>query len=601
MKYPKLILLLGFVGFFGCTFPQNATAQKPNVILIITDDQGYGDIGAHGNPQIKTPYLDRLYNESYRFTNFHVSPTSAPTRASVMTGRYANSTGVWHTVGGWSLLRENEKTLADMFTQAGYATGAFGKWHLGDNYPFNPEDRGFQHTVMHKAGGVQQTPDFWGNTYFDDTYYKNGKPTPFKGYCTDVFFKEAISFIKTSKDTPFFCYIAPNAPHGPYNVPQSYYNIYKEVPESILTDTQKRFYGMITNIDDNIGVLRETLEELKIADNTILIFMTDNGTAAGYKKSKGKPLGYNANMRGTKGSQYEGGHRVPFFVYWKNGALSEPKDITTLAAHIDILPTLADLCGIDLPNNHLKIDGESLVPFLNGDRKSDRILITDSQRAQVPKKWKQTAVMLHDWRLIDGKELYNLENDPSQKENIANKYPDKIAQMTSFYDAWWERISVNFDKEIHIKLGHPKANPVHLNAHDIHGDGPFAWNQIYIRNGVYSNGYWSIDVVSPGTYEIALRRYPIEANLGINSSTAGVTTQALIGLEKDIPKGKSMHYTQASITVDGQINIQKEVQKNDKEVLFSVNLKKGKTKLFATFLNDKGEANTAYYVYINKL
>ena len=601
MKCVKVIILLGFAYVSSCTTVQKSSDQKPNVVLIITDDQGYGDIGAHGNTLIQTPHLDSLYNESHRFTNFHVSPTCAPTRASLLTGRFANSTGVWHTVGGWSLLRENEKTLANMFTQAGYNTGGFGKWHLGDNYPFNPEDRGFQHTVMHKAGGVQQTPDYWGNTYFDDTYYSNGAPKAFKGYCTDVFFNEAISFIKASKDKPFFCYIAPNAPHGPFNVPQSYYDIYKDISADVLSDTQKRFYGMITNIDDNIGDLRTTLEELQIADNTILIFMTDNGTAMGYGKSKSNTRGYNANMRGTKGSQYDGGHRVPFFVHWKNGNISTPKDINTLSAHIDIMPTLAELCGIELPNYHLSIDGESLVPYMKSKKRSDRMLVTDSQRAQVPKKWKKTAVMQNHWRLIDGNQLYNLENDPSQKHNIANKHPSKVADMVAFYDSWWERVSVNFDKEIYFKIGHPKANPVHLNAHDIHGDGPFAWNQIHIRNGVNSGGYWSIDVLESGTYEIALRRYPIESNLSINATVKGLNTNELVGLENDIPRGKSMNYSHASIVIENQVSVQKQVNDNDKEVLFSVDLQKGKTKLNATFLNDKDEVNTAYYVYINKL
>ena len=601
MRYLKIVVLFVLVCVSSCTTLQKSPEQKPNVILIITDDQGYGDVGAHGNALIQTPHLDGLYNESHRFTNFHVSPTCAPTRASLLTGRYANSTGVWHTVGGWSLLRENEKTLADMFTEAGYHTGGFGKWHLGDNYPFNPEDRGFQHTVMHKAGGVQQTPDYWGNTYFDDTYYSNGVPMPFEGYCTDIFFNEAISFIKASKDKPFFCYIAPNAPHGPFNVPQSYYDIYKDISEDVLSDTQKRFYGMITNIDDNIGVLRSTLEELQIADNTILIFMTDNGTAMGYGKSKGNTRGFNANMRGTKGSQYEGGHRVPFFVHWKNGDIATPKDINTLSAHIDVMPTLAELCGIDLPNNHLSIDGESLVPYMKSEKHSDRMLVTDSQRAQVPKKWKKTAVMQNHWRLIDGNELYHLGIDPSQKQNMANTYPDKVNQMTAFYDSWWERVSVDFDKEIYFKIGHPKANPVHLNAHDIHGDGPFAWNQNHIRKGVNSGGYWSIDVLETGTYEIALRRYPIESNLSINATVQGLTTHELIGLEKDIPQGKSMNYSHASIVIDNQVRAQKQVNDGDKVVLFSVDLQKGKTKLVATFLNDKKEVNTAYYVYVNKL
>lgn len=598
----NLMLLLLLTILIGCSSSSSQiTDKKPNVILIITDDQGYGDIGAHGNTLIKTPHLDKFYEESFHLTNFHVSPTCAPTRASLLTGRYANSTGVWHTVGGWSLLREKEKTMANMFREAGYVTGGFGKWHLGDNYPFRPEDRGFQETVMHKAGGVQQTPDYWGNTYFDDTYFKNGNPIKFKGYCTDVFFQEALSFINSSKEVPFFCYIATNAPHGPYNVPESYYSLYEDLPNDVLTDTQKRFYGMITNIDDNFGLLRKTLNALKIADNTILIFMTDNGTAAGYRNKKGKSTGTNANMRGTKGSQYDGGHRVPFFIHWKNGKISSAKDINQLTAHIDILPTLAEMCGIELPKHHLPLDGKSLAPlFDDSPFESDRILITDSQRAQVPKKWKKTAVMQGSWRLVDGKELYYLENDPSQKNNIAINYPGKVKELTTFYDTWWSKISVDFDKEIYFKLGHQKENPLTLTAHDIHGDGPFAWNQIYIRNGTKSSGYWSIDILETGTYDITLRRYPKESNLGINATTSAIRITDLKGLEKEIPPGKNLHYVRASVEIENQVRDTKSFSKDADGVTFTTNLKAGKSKLVATFTDVEGHENTAYYVYVEK-
>ena len=252
------ISLVAIGSFLACKVPQtsisNATTPPPNVILIITDDQGYGDLGCHGNPYIQTPHLDQFHKESVRLTNFHVSPTCAPTRASLMTGRYCNRTGVWHTIAGWSQLRENEKTLGNMFEEAGYTTGAFGKWHLGDNYPFRPFDRGFQETVVHGGGGVQQTPDYWNNDYFDDTYFKNGKPQSYKGYCTDVFFEEAMDFIDQHHQQPFFCYISTNAPHWPYNVPLDYIEPYEKFGDQLLPH-QKRFLGMITNIDDNLSLI----------------------------------------------------------------------------------------------------------------------------------------------------------------------------------------------------------------------------------------------------------------------------------------------------------------------------------------------------------
>ncbi|SFW66267.1 arylsulfatase [Cellulophaga fucicola] len=604
-SYVLGIICLAFL--FSCqSKKQDVIAKyttKPNVILVVTDDQGYGDVGAHGNSVIQTPNIDKLYSESYHLTNFHVSPTCAPTRAALMTGRYANSTGVWHTVGGWSILREKEKTLGNMFAEAGYSTAAFGKWHLGDNYPFRPEDRGFQETVMHGGGGVQQTPDYWNNTYFNDTYFHNGKPEKYNGYCTDVFFNEAINFIQKSKDKPFFCYIAPNAPHGPYNVPKAYYNLYKDLNDTILADTQKRFYGMITNIDDNFGKLRKKLTELKIADNTILIFMTDNGTSAGYYNKKGIVTGYNAGMRGAKGSHYDGGHRVPFFIYWKDGKISTAKDIHTLTAQIDILPTLAELCNIDLPKNHLNIDGQSLVSILNGkDTLNNRLLITDSQRVQNPKKWKSSAVMQNKWRLINGKELYDVSTDIGQRNNIAATNKEKVAEMRSFYNSWWTQVSKDFDKEIYFKIGTTKENPITLTAHDTHGEETMQpWNQVLIRQGKIGKGYWSVDVLEEGNYKVSLRRYPVESNLAINTSTPPITTKEIVGLEKDIPEGKNLNYNKASIEFKDQIVSEIDVKENDLSANFNINLKAGKTKLYANFITKNGEKNVAYYVYIKKL
>lgn len=608
MNFIKYISILALV-FVGCANNKNNTTvdkktekNKPNVIIVITDDQGYGDVAALGNPIIKTPNIDNFHKESVHFTDFHVGPTCAPTRSSLMTGRFANSTGVWHTIGGWSLLREGEKTLANMFAEGGYVTGGFGKWHMGDNHPFRPEHRGFQHTVMHGGGGVQQTPDYWDNDYFDDTYFKNGKPTKYKGYCTDVFFGEAINFIQNNKNKPFFCYIAPNAPHGPYNVPVEYYNMYKDLPKETLSDFQKRFYGMITNIDDNFGKLRKTLEDNHIADNTILIFMTDNGTAAGIDY-KNKLSGYNAGMKGKKGSHYEGGHRVPFFIRWKNGNIYKSTDINELTSHIDVMPTLAELCGISLPKDHLALDGESLVPFFkNPNLTKDRMLVTDSQRVQNPKKWKQSSVMQNKWRLVNGKELYNVENDKGQKHNIAKKHPEKVAEMRAFYEKWWKQVSVDFDKQIYFKVGSPIENPITLTCHDTHADnGNHAWNQIYIRNGFVNKGYWSIDVQENAKYKISLRRYPIESNLEINAEIPGISLEQEPGLEKPIPVGKNLNYKSAIVKVGNNEAKTANVEANAKSTDFILNLKKGKTQLNAHFINNKGEKNVAYYVYIEKL
>ncbi|MFQ6097963.1 MAG: sulfatase-like hydrolase/transferase, partial [Armatimonadota bacterium] len=244
-------------------------AKRPNVVLVMTDDQGYGDLACLGNSVIETPNLDRLHGESVRLSNFHVDPTCSPTRASLMTGRYSSRTGVWHTIMGRSLLHKDEVTMADVFAASGYRTGIFGKWHLGDNYPFRPEDRGFQEVLVHGGGGVGQGPDYWGNDYFDDTYRHNGELEAFKGYCTDVFFENAVEFIEANKGRPFFVYLPTNAPHGPYNVAEEYQKPYLAKG---VEARQASFYGMITNIDDNMGRLMRRLRDLGLEKDTILIF-----------------------------------------------------------------------------------------------------------------------------------------------------------------------------------------------------------------------------------------------------------------------------------------------------------------------------------------
>ncbi|WP_299668857.1 arylsulfatase [uncultured Polaribacter sp.] len=379
--------------------------KKPNIIVVITDDQGFNDLSCMGNRYIKTPHIDAFYEESVRFTNYHVSTTCAPSRAALMTGRHSNRVNAYHTIMGRSLLFEDEVILPQIFAQNGYTNGMFGKWHLGDNYPFRPEDRGFHEVVRHGGGGITQGPDYWGNDYFDDTYWHNGKTEKYNGYCTDVFFSEALNFIGDNKDNPFFCYISTNAPHAPYNVPKDYFDIYKDISESELPDRYKRFYGMITNIDDNFRHLQKKLDALNLTDNTILIFTTDNGTAGGNKI-------FDAGMKGSKGSVYEGGHRVPLFIRWPDGKLTGGKDIDKLVAHYDLLPTFVDVLGLDF-NPVKPLDGTSLKPLLYNtvEKLPNRVLYMDTQRMQNLIKYRTYTVMDDDWRLVNGDELYNMKND----------------------------------------------------------------------------------------------------------------------------------------------------------------------------------------------
>lgn len=496
--------------------PSSASGQDragpPNVLLLMTDDQGYGDLGCHGNTMIRTPNLDSLARQSVRFTNFHVDPTCAETRSALMTGRYSCRVGVWHTVMGRSILRRDETTMAQPFAAKGYRTAMFGKWHLGDNWPYRPHDRGFQQTLYHGGGGVGQTPDFWGNDYFDDTFFREGRPEPQQGYCTDVWFREATRLIEVNKDRPFFCYLATNAPHSPYNVDEKYRRPYvdKGVPQPMAN-----FYGMIANIDDNVGRLLARLDEWKLSENTIVIFMTDNGSAAGTVRGRAAKdsawQGFNAGMREMKGSQYEGGHRVPCWIRWPGGKWSADRDVDRLAAHFDLLPTLIELASLQAPAQET-LDGRSLVPLLRGEADwPNRTLVVHSQRVDHPEKWRKCSVMTQRWRLVDGRQLFDLPSDPGQERDVSDRHPDIVTELRGFYENWWSDVSRRFDEYVAIPLGAPQANPTTLNCMDWHAPmAEIPWSQSNIAGNpdAEANGFWAIEIAQDGRYEFTLRSRP---------------------------------------------------------------------------------------------
>jgi arylsulfatase A-like enzyme len=586
----KLLYLLLFTVLITIQITAQSS-KKPNVIIVITDDQGYGDLACTGNPIIKTPVLDKFYKQSVRLTDFHVGPTCAPSRSGLMTGRYANRTGVWHTIGGASILREKEITLANVFQNNGYETAMFGKWHLGDSYPSRPQDKGFKYTLIHGGGGVGQTPDYWGNDYFDDTYLENGAPKKVKGYCTDVWFDEAIKYIESNKEKPFFCYIAPNAPHSPYNVPEEYYNKYKNeaIPEEL-----KKFYGMISNVDDNFKRLQDKLKQLKLVDNTIVIFMTDNGTAAGFKEIGGKTYGYNANMKGIKNSEYEGGHRVPFIFSYPE-KIKEGRDVNALTANLDIMPTLATICNLKLPQ--LEIDGTDISSLvLNKDAVLKRdYLITDSQRVQEPIKWRKSAVMSDKMRLVNGAELYDISTDPGQNKDLAAQFPEVVTKMRGYYDEWWSSVSTEFNQFPVIIVGSEKQNPVEITCHDEHiHDSKIPWNQNFIRESKLNpiGGEFTIEFERDGVYEIEVSRWPFESGLKINEGVDGKKATTFID---EVAEGKGMDFKKAVVKM-GAWKEEKPVLPDAKSVLFKGNFTKGKTSLSSWFIDgNKKEVGTFYF------
>lgn len=504
---------------FSPTIAEGGPARPPNVILIMTDDQGYGEVAAHGNPVIKTPHLDRLHASSVRLTDFHVDPTCSPTRSALLTGRYSTRTGVWHTINGRSMMHPEELTLAEVFKASGYATAMIGKWHLGDNYPCRPEDQGFDHTVWHHGGGIGNGPDYWGNDYFDDTYKVNGAWRKFDGYCTDVWFDQAIQYIEQQGEKNFFLYLTPNAPHGPYHVPERYATPYEEagVPE-----TMAKFYGMITNIDENMGRLRDRLEALGLADNTLLIFMTDNGTTAGWIDEKAGFPYFNAGMRGWKGSAWEGGHRVPSFWHWPAGGISGGRDVPALTAHMDVLPTLVDLLGLEKPDGR-PVDGISLRSALlgHGQTMPDRTLFAHVQRAFIPPKWKDSAAMTQRWRLINGAELYDMTVDPGQQNDMASQHPDVVHKLRADYENWWASLEPALQQTVRYTLGGAE-NPSTLSSHDwlMPGTASAAWHQSQIEHGELMNGAWAVNVEQAGTFEISLYRWAPTLDKAMNMTAA---------------------------------------------------------------------------------
>jgi arylsulfatase len=439
---------LGLCGASAMAGDSAFAGSKPNIILVMTDDQGYGDLGCHGHPYLKTPNIDALYAQSTRFTDFHASPTCAPTRAALMSGRAPFKNGITHTILERDRMTLQATTIAQVLQTAGYTTGIFGKWHLGDEDPYQPHNRGFDETFIHGAGGIGQNylgsqGDAPGTSYFDPIIKHNNRFVQTTGYCTDVFFNQALGWIKECNDKkePFFAYISSNAPHGPFHVEQRYKDVYKD----LCADKSAAFFGMIANIDENMGLLMEKLDEWNLTENTLLIFMTDNGTAGGT---------YNYNMKGRKNSPHEGGSRVPLFMRLPN-EIKAGVDVARLTRHYDLFPTLAEMAGASIPKD-LDLDGRSLLPLIGNpqatwDDRTTFFHLGRWNKAGVagiwgegntdPDKAKYTgfAVRNEKWRLV-GDSLYNIEKDPGETKDRAQDYPEVVSEMRKSFDVWWDEV-----------------------------------------------------------------------------------------------------------------------------------------------------------------
>ena len=594
MKNHLLIVVALTAGLLSCRSEKPASSTPPNIVILITDDQGYGDLGCHGNPVLETPNLDQLHAESVRFTDFHVGTTCAPSRASLMTGQYCNKVGAWHTIKGREMVWPDEVLLPELLKNVGYTTGMFGKWHLGDTYPYRPQDRGFDEVLVHGGGGVGQTPDYWNNDYFDDTYFHNGVPEKKQGYCTDVWFEAALSFMEENKDKPFFSYISTNAPHGPFYVDTLYSKKY-EGNENVVN---ANFFGMIANIDENLGKLRTKLTEWGIADNTILIFLTDNGTAAGCQLDQEGQVrkGYNAGMRGKKGSEYEGGHRVPLFIHWKDGKVEGGRDIDRLAGVFDLVPTLMDWVGMEHKEG-LDWDGTSLRPLVEGKEQAERILFADTQREEDLVKYKRFSVMTEEWRLVNDK-LYAIQKDPGQIEDVAETHPAVVDSLQAAYEIWWKKVSARAKDYCYFQFGKEVGELYTLTEHDLLNDGKrVAWNQGHIRAGKGTQGYWPVQVESAGTYRFGLRRWPVESGLKI---LEGAPEGDEIPQGTAYKVGEALSFKAANISIAGQ-EAEAPIDPDSAVVHFTLELSPGQYQLSANFIDNADQASSCYYVYAERL
>lgn len=515
----RFTIILAVTSFIAAGCSSKVESKPPNVVLIITDDQGYGDLGITGNPHVKTPVIDQFARESVRLNQFYVSPVCAPTRASLMTGRYSLRTGVLDTYNGGAIMDTEEVTIAEILNEVGYSTGIFGKWHLGDNYPARPNDQGFDESLIHLAGGMGQPGDFTtfyqgDSSYFDPVLWQNGEQQPFAGYCSDIFTDGAISFIEQNHKDPFFCFLSFNAPHTPLQVPEEYYNMYKDMdPSSGFENDDRPFtpmseknkedarkvYAMVSNIDDNVGKVFQKLEELNITDNTLVIFMTDNGPQ--------QPR-YNAGMRGLKSSVFRGGVRVPF--YWKLPSHEQKnRDIETTTAHIDLLPTLAELCGAQIPADRA-IDGKSLLPLLNGeeaDELNSRSLFFYWTRRH-PELYNNIALQKGNFRLVgqtdydatvEDFELFNILDDEYEQHNVISSNKALAAEMKEELDRMVYELT-NADRLLNppgIIIGSEHENPVILNRNDASGE-----RAIWTKEEIY--GFWKVKILE-GRYDIRFK------------------------------------------------------------------------------------------------
>ena len=495
--------------FLSCHSPQNPT----NVLLIMVDDMGYGDMGLSGNPILKTPILDSLARKGTQFSHFYVSSVCAPTRASLLTGRYHQRTGVRSVTNGFETMNPNETTLAEILKANGYRTGIFGKWHLGEYYPSLPNAQGFDEFIGFRTG---HTDD-----YFDPTLLHNGKPENYQGYITDVLTDEALKFMGSSQN-PFFCYLPYNAPHTPLQVDSQWFQPYLDQG---LEDREARVYGMMANIDHNMGRMIRELKNKGILEHTLVIFISDNGPINGWRVPQ-EEMRFNAGLRDQKFTIYEGGIRTQNIWLWPDQIQRKPQIFNQIAAHIDVLPTVLEVLDISLPDS-LKIDGMSLIAATKGksDSHDSRLFFQNYslETLREPAPFPGGIVRKGNWKMVNGEALYDLSKDVGEKENLADEHPQIMSELREAYLTWYEDVHAEmgfFPRP--IPVGYPEASLVEIKPHhgkatgnlqflgkrglegEKTGSHPTGVDGDWIGNWQKSGDQitWEIEVVTEGKYEI---------------------------------------------------------------------------------------------------
>ncbi|VGO19635.1 arylsulfatase [Pontiella sulfatireligans] len=575
MNKPSLLIAI-----LGVAVVCAASAKKPNVIVIMTDDTG-NNIGFQGNPHVNTPHIDTLAKQSARLNNFHQMPMCTASRAALMTGKYAERTGAWRTSLGRTLMRGDNHTMAEAFKDNGYATGHFGKWHLGDNWPMRPQDQGFDDVVGLRCGAGGQIADYWGNDYFDDTYYRNGKPEKFEGYCTDVFFNETMRFIREKKDEPFFIYLAPNITHLPLKVAEEYSqrHIDNGVDEKLAI-----LYGMIDNLDENMGRLMACLKETGIDENTIVLMTTDDGVQGAAVSNT--PDYWNMGMRGKKGSKEEGGHRVFSYLRLPGKAGT---DNDTLVSVLDVYPTLLDLCGLPTPAG-VEFSGRSFKSYLSkplDPMDDDRtIFFYYFNPKKLDQRENQTCVIWKNWRLIANRQLYDISKDWKQETDVAAEFPEVVEQLQAKFDAY-HAIGKPLVQPVRFILGDERAPVQELTSQDVYWLKEVSTSQAFTQMDAkllkQSHGPYKVKIARDGKYTFKLSRYPLYENIPMGTG------------------GRKMRAGDFSIetvrmSIAGQA-VEKVVSPEDTHAEFTLDLKVGEADL-DTALVGEGKDGVAYFVTI---